>query len=152
MVGPYETTQDKSTAIDYVDLRLQYLITLPEGMTMSDVTWSWTLTYGSKVKQVAGVNSLPRGNNTYSTNVVVTNVPASTQKTTDFKAVLTISFNYEGVKYTFTQSDSAPIGRVIGDMILAYQTTPPTDPQAVAYIDYLSQYAQSNLGKYTPVI
>lgn len=82
-----------SLRMDYVDesactktcMRFGYQFTLPEGKKMSDYTWYWEYTTDGKeitnenVKTSSGTNyvAVEGGENTYNSNLVITNIPAN---------------------------------------------------------------------------
>lgn len=123
IVGDYATTNDKASAIDYVDIRLQYEFTLPEGVSVTDGTtsWFWTLRYGTKTKTVSGEKYLPVAGkaNTYTSNVVITNVPLEAV-TDSFKAALTLTYVKDGVTYRIVQAEETPLIRTITGLVDYY--------------------------------
>ena len=66
--------KDKEAATGKADLRFGYTITLPTGLTMADINWSWQ--WGVEgitgTRTVIGVNYIELGNNSYRTNLVIT--------------------------------------------------------------------------------
>lgn len=151
VIGTYEQTHNKSTAIDYADVRLQFKFKLPEGVSVSDpnTSWNWTVTYtranNEEVsKTVDGVNYLPVAGetNTFTSNVVITNVPVTANKGVNFKATLNITYVLDGVTYTISQSSEVPLARTIADMVNFYTVAGYYDlsDEARAYIDGLDHY------------
>ena len=125
VVGSTATKEEKAAAINYVDVRLQFKFKLPAGVNIEDTVWSWNVKYNSVNKTVNGVNYLPVSgeDNTYTSNVVVTNVPLGSVGT-DFKATLSITYTLDGVTYTITQSDEAPLSRAINQLVDYYKNEP----------------------------
>lgn len=151
VIGTYEQTHNKSTAIDYADVRLQFKFKLPEGVSVSDsnTSWNWTVTYtranNEEVsKTVNGVNYLPVAGetNTFTSNVVITNVPVTANQGVNFKATLNITYVLDGVTYTISQSSEVPLARTIADMVNYYKGAAWYDlsDEAKAYIDGLNNY------------
>ena len=122
VIGDYASTGNKATAIDYVDLRLQYRFTLPEGVNIDDTTWSWELDYAGYHTTTQGVKVNLESGRTYITNVVITNIPLAAHNQTDFQSKMTISYVKDGITYEYVQSDNAPLARAIDDMVTAYKT------------------------------
>ena len=145
--GKYQSgTNSKADAIDYVDLRLQFVITLPEGVSpaYNTTVWSWTLKYGAVEKTVNGVNYLPVSGkaNTYTSNVVVTNIPVESFNSMDFSATLNITFELNGVTYTISQSAETPLTRDISEMVNGYIAG--TDSTAKDYATELKKIIDGN--------
>jgi len=151
IVGTYAKTGSKASAIDYVDIRLQYKMTLPEGVKLKDCTWSWELIYLEKSHPVTGSNfqSAGDGTNSYLSNVVLTNIPAASYADMEISALLTVSFTLDGVSYTMSQSVSSPLTRSIGSMNEYYKNTmySSLSDEAKVYVNELSKYTE----KVTPV-
>ena len=144
----------KAQAIDYVDLRLQFQFTLPEGVSPSDndTQWYWTVKYNGIEKTVNGVkflrvsgdtgyDSKDAVDNTYTSNVVVTNIPVSSYGDLDFSATLTISYVYGGVTYTISQSSEVPLTRDISELANHYATS--QDATISDYANEIKQYINS---------
>ena len=85
--------KDKEVATGKADLRFGYTITLPTGLTMADINWSWQ--WGVEgitgTRTVIGVNYIELGNNSYRTNLVITGIPVDTDYATNIHAVLKAS-------------------------------------------------------------
>jgi hypothetical protein len=140
---------EKPEAIDYLDLRLAYQFTLPEGVDIKDVTWGWNLVYGDGQNDhlyKKGTNYLERsydsekradGTKTYTSNLVVTNLKIDSKKLSNFKATMTITYPYNGKVYTITQSDVTPLARTITNMVNYYRLNGYKGLDAIgkAYVD-----------------
>ena len=148
--GRYIVT--KNTAIDFVDLRLQYKFTLPQGVSANEATWSWNLRYGSVQKVIHGVNYLPvKGEaNTYTSNVVITNIPISSCQDMSFSTAITLRYAQDGVTYTFTQPTAWSLGRTIKALTNQYRNTTGLDAATTSYVNAV--YNQMEVGSYTPVL
>lgn len=153
-IGRYTDTNDKASAIDFADVRLQYKFTLPSDVNVTDTNWHWTVEYRTVSKTVNGKNYLPvkNVNNTYTSNVVVTGIPISENQNVDFKAYLTLSYVKDGIKYTIIQPTNVPLARNIKGLINYYKgnTVYSTLSENVkAYVDAV--YPQLDTGSWTPV-
>lgn len=93
---------DNTAALSKTNLRFGYVITLPEGMTMDDIAWSWN--WGTDKedlnKTVVGKEYIDLGNNTYRTNLVITNIPTDTAYATDIHSQLTLTYTKDGEEAT----------------------------------------------------
>lgn len=149
--GRYSVTKSKATAIDFVDLRLQFKFVLPQGVSIQNTAWSWNLRYGSVNKTVHGVNYLPVTGqpNTYTSNVVITNIPISSCQDMNFRAGITLSYVLDGVTYTVTQPSVWQLGRTIKALTNQYRSMGDLDSATQAYINAV--YNQMEQGVYTPV-
>ena len=85
--------KDKEVATGKADLRFGYTITLPTGLTMADINWSWQWSVEgiTGTRTVIGVNYIELGNNSYRTNLVITGIPMDTDYATNIHAVLKAS-------------------------------------------------------------
>ena len=152
ILGTYENTGDKASAIDFVDLRLQFQLTIPDGVSIADTSWSWKLQYGGKEKTVDGVKYLQVSGkeNTYTTNVVVTNIPLNDYSEEAFRACLSVHYTKDGVEYSFTQFESTPLSRTIEALVNGYKTPSvynQLNNATKAYIDALFD----EIEQWTPV-
>ena len=131
---------NKANGYDYADIRLQYEITLPQGVSLGDdsTDWSWNVKFNGKEKNVTGVNYTLKdaATNTYITNVVLTDVQVSAYSEYNFEACLSVSFEYNGHTYNFTQSSAAPLGRVIKDIANSYSDS-ELDADGRVYVEAL---------------
>ena len=115
------TVTNYSQAYDYADIRLQYKVTLPQGVSMKDVDWSWNISLDGTTSTVKGVKYLltDEETNTYTTNVVLVNIPVINKADLNFEAWLSVSFDYNGTTYSFTQGDTS-LGRVLSGLVNSY--------------------------------
>lgn len=85
---------ENAAALEKTHLRFGYVITLPEGMTMENLTWSWE--WGTDKnnlnKKVTGKEYIRLSNNTYRTNLVIANIPMATDYTTPIYSKLTLAY------------------------------------------------------------
>lgn len=149
--GRYSVTKNKATAIDFVDLRLQFKITLPQGVNIKDATWNWTVRYNGVTKTVRGVNYLRVAGepNTYTSNVVITNIPISSCQDMQFCANINLSFVHDGITYTIKQPNEWYLGRTIKLLTNQYRNNNNLDSVTKAYVNAV--YKQMDEGIYTPV-
>jgi len=135
IIGSWETsgfakTDEKAKAIDYVDLRLQYQIRLPEGSSLKDkdVKWGWTVKFGEKELDVPGANFMTSEeenecNDTFTSNVVITNIPLLDYAELEFSSAMYVEFVQDGVTYRIEQpvdNSAAMLTRNIKGMVEAY--------------------------------
>lgn len=98
-----KSAEENTEALSKTNLRFGYEIALPEGTGMKDVKWYWN--WGTDEKnlnhEVAGSEFIELGENTYRTNLVITNIPIDTDYGTDIYSQLTLVYtNSEGETVT----------------------------------------------------
>lgn len=85
---------DNTVALNKTNLRFGYVITLPDGVKMDDIAWSWN--WGTDEENlnytVSGSEYIDLGNNTYRTNLVITNIPIDSDYGTPIHSQLTLTY------------------------------------------------------------
>ena len=145
LYGTYSETGSKEKASDYADLRLSYSFDVPENIDNNSLNWSWKVQYGDNDPvTLKGVKYTWAENGdayTFNSNVVLTNIPATTD--VDLQTWLTVTYKINGNSYTFVQADTYPLERTLHSIINSYTDT-QVDERAWKYVSNLQDIINDN--------